>query len=111
MVFHELEQRVDRLAAEVYVRMTLSERVSLIYEQNTVQRRFNNGLGLQRGLTNVAPHKSRPVNFHQMAFGEESDAFVNAGEDAGHSSLPCARIPREHKVQRHWRHWQLLRRA
>ena len=86
--------------------LLLGERVSLIDEEDPVQRIGDLFLGLQRRVTDIAGDKSGPVRFNQVAFLQHAEIAQDGAVKAGHDRLAGAGRPGEHHMQRDRRHRQ-----
>ena len=99
MIFHRLEDGVDRLLAVVFA--LLIESVCLVDKEHSAHRFFNLLLSLDSGLPDISGNKARSVRLNQLPAIEYTDLLVELGEYARNGSLARARVTREHKVKRH----------
>mmetsp|Transcript_17318 Transcript_17318/g.51983 ORF Transcript_17318/g.51983 Transcript_17318/m.51983 type:complete len:283 (+) Transcript_17318:11-859(+) len=99
VVLHQLEERVERLAAEGVLAVLSHQGIGLVHEEHAAQGALDNGLGLERGLAAVARHEGGAVGFHEVAGAQEAQRLEQVGNHAGHSGLARARVAGEHHVQ------------
>src|SRR5208282_1919865 len=81
MILHQLEQGVDRLAAEVGPVMGGSEAIGLIYEEDAVEGGLDDPAGLGRGLANEAGDEQGTVDFDDMAGAQKAEADENLAHE------------------------------
>ena len=72
MVFHRLQQGLDRLAAKV-VLTAGREGVCLVDKQHAAQGRLDDLLGFQRRLADIARHQARTVHLDQLSLAQQAD--------------------------------------
>ena len=92
-VLDELDDGVDRLAAEVAL-AAAHERVRLVDEQHALVGLVEAGQHQRRGLPDVAGHQAGPVGLHEVAALDDAEGAVDLGEQAGDGGLPGAGVAR-----------------
>lgn len=92
MVLHPLEQDLDRLRAEVHPAVLRGQRVSLVDEQDTVQRTPDHPVRLDRGRPDVLPHQTRTVDLDQVSFLQQTDRAVHLRQKPRHRRLARTRV-------------------
>jgi hypothetical protein len=100
VVLHPLQERLDRLGAEVEAAVPASrrERVGLVDEQDAVERAPDRPVGLERRLADVAADQRGAVDLDEVSLVEQAHRSVHLGEQAGDGGLAGARIAEEDEV-------------
>src|SRR5829696_7899946 len=98
VVLHPLEQRLDRLVAEVEPLAVARERVRLVHEQDAVERSADHALGLDRRQADVLADEPRAVDLHQVAAAEQSHRAVHLRQQPRDGRLAGAGVPEEDEV-------------
>ena len=100
VVLHPLEQRLDRLGAEVEALLGRGERVGLVDEEHAVEGAAHGPLGLDRGQADVLADETGAVDLDQVAATKEPHRVVHLGEEARDRRLAGARVAEEDEVLR-----------
>jgi hypothetical protein len=96
LVFHPLQERVDRFAPVVRPRVAGSrEGVRLIDEQHTIEGAVDNAICLDRGLADVFRDEARAVDLDQLTLAEQAHRAINPCKKAGHGCLAGAGVADE----------------
>ena len=107
VVFHGLQQRLDRLAAKV-VLAAGREGIRLVDKQHAAERPLDHFLRLQRRLADVARHQTGAVHFHQLALAQHADRCVQTADQTCNRRLTGTGIADEYHVEAHRRHRQVV---
>ena len=97
MVLHQLEEGVDRLAAEIGPVMGGRETVGLIDEQDAVEGGLDSRAGLDGGLADVAGDEQGTVDLDDMAGAEEAEATRISPMSRAAVVFPVPGLPRKTK--------------
>ena len=100
MILHRLEQRFDRLAAEV-VLTAGGERVRLVDEQHAAERRRDDLLRFERRLSDVARNEPRAVYLDELSLAQCADGGVQPRHEARDRRFAGAGVAEKHHVQAH----------
>src|SRR5208282_3442429 len=95
VVLHQLEQGVDRLAAEVGAVMGGSEAVGLVDEEDAVEGCLDGLAGLDGGLADEAGDEQGTVDFEDMAGAQKAEADENLAHETGGGGLAGSGIAKE----------------
>src|SRR6266511_4398238 len=99
MVLHPLQQRLDRLRAEVLpARVAARERVRLVDEEHAVERALDRAVRLDRRRADVLADEPGAIYFDEMAALEQSHRAVHLREQARDRRLARARVAEEDEV-------------
>src|SRR6266545_1189608 len=98
VVLHPLQQRLDRLRAEVLPCLGAGERVRLVDEEHAVERALHDSVGLDRGRADELADETGAVGFHEMAALQESHRAIHLGEQARDGRLAGSGVAEEHEV-------------
>src|SRR6266511_2188464 len=99
MILHALQQRLDRLRAEVLPSgVAARERVRLVDEEHAVERALDRAVRLDRRRADVLTDEPRAVHLDEMAPLEQSHRAVHLREQARDRRLARARIAEEDEV-------------
>src|SRR5208282_6868142 len=99
MVLHQLEQGVDRLAAEVGAVMGGSEAVGLIDEEDAVEGGLDGVAGLDGGLADEAGDEQGAVDLDDMAGAQKAEADENLAHETGGGGLAGSGIAEEDEME------------
>ena len=99
VVLHRLQDRVDRLLAEVVFGF-VGERVRFVDEEESALRAFDDLRRLDRGLADVAGDETRTVDFDEVALREDAEGVVDARHDAGDGRLTGTGVAAEDHMER-----------
>src|SRR5437763_1735728 len=91
VVLHALEQRLDRLVAEVEPVGVTSQRVRLVDEENAVDGLADHPLGLDRRETDVLTDETGAVDLDEMAALEQAHGAIHLREQPRDGRLAGAR--------------------
>ena len=109
VVFHELQQRVDRfLAGIVIVAVLRGQGVGLVDEQNAVERLAAFFQGSCCGLPDISRHHAGAIGLDDMPSAKHLQASKDIADEAGDFGLADAGRPGEHHVLAERRHIQPL---
>jgi hypothetical protein len=100
VVLHSLEERLDRLGAEVEPVLGGRERVGLVDEQHAVEGAPDRPLGLDRRQADVLADEAGSVDLDEVAAAEEAHRPVHLREEPRHRCLPRAGVAEEDEVLR-----------
>jgi len=80
VILHALEERLDRLRAEVARLVPSRERVRLVDEEHAVERALHGTVGLERGRPDVLADEPGAIDLDQVAALEQAHGAVHLGE-------------------------------
>ena len=111
MILHQLDQRVNRLAAKVVVHALARQGVRLVDEQDAAQRAVHNLRHLARRLADVARHQAAAVGLNQLSAAQKAQLLVDFGDQARHRRLARAGVAGEDHVEAHVHDLEVVRLA
>ena len=100
VVLHPLEDRLDRLGAEVELRPARCERVRLVDEEDAVERAPDRAVGLDRGRADVLADEIGAVDLDEVALREQAHRAVHLREQPRDRRLAGSRVAEEDEMLR-----------
>src|SRR6266511_4046017 len=99
VVLHPLQQRLDRLGAEVLPPLVPSrERVRLVDEEHAVESALDRAIRLDRRRPDVLPHEAGAVDLDEVAALQQSHRAVHLRKQPGDRRLARAGVAEEDEV-------------
>ena len=100
VVLHPLQERLDRLGAEVEAPVPAAgrERVRLVDEEHAVERAPDRPIGLDRRLADVLADERGAVDLDEVSLLEQAHGAVHLGEQPGDGRLAGAGVAEEDEV-------------
>ena len=100
VVLHPLQQRLDRLVAEVEPVAVARERIGLVDEEHAVERLPDDAVGLDRGQPDVLPDEPGAIDLDELAALEQPHRAIHLREQPRDRRLAGARVAEEDEVLR-----------
>ena len=98
VVFHGLQDRIDRLLAEGILFIG-GQGIGFIDEEDAAHGRFDLFLGLESCLSDKTGDQSGPVSLHQLPLGQNADLFIEPADNSGNGRLAGSRIAGKDQMQ------------
>src|SRR5579883_837774 len=98
MVLHQLEKCLDRFRSEVFA--FAKQGVSLINEQNAVERATGDLLCLESRMANVAADETGTIDLNQMPFCQHAERSISTSEQTRNSGFARAGVAGEYEMKR-----------
>ena len=107
VILHGLKQGVHGLLPVIILAM-VGQGIGFVHKKHTAQRLLDDFTGFDGGLSHIARHQPAAIHFHQMPFGEDAQAAVNAAHQPGNHRFAGAGVAAENHVQREFFHRQVV---
>jgi hypothetical protein len=100
VVLHALQERLDRLRAEVEAVGLRREGIGLVDEEDAVERPADRAVGLDRGRADELADEAGPVDLDEVPALQQSHRPVHLREQPRDRGLPGARVAEEDEMLR-----------